>query len=400
MPLVNPYKNVDFGSDYKIQSMHHDHHIDLRFQEHYDRGFRHFAYSEYNRVLPNDPASFPEDYYGAAPPHPETRWADNIPEDALFTPNSEHVGFGVATTPNGTPHISSMGSFAATIGNNGQKFNDNPGLFIWDVANDQPIGFTEEEFYNYVYNGISDPNSEGTIGGMKFPDVGGLILLHPTSIERMERYLPLDEFIGTEIYNDRRDGSDEKMPNSTRGYLIHFWDKYLAAGNYCPAFVAADRGRRGCNILLTKNYAEYDCLKAYSEATTYGRTSWDDDTLEFTRIEADDQKIIVETNNAEVIRIIADEKVVATSTNNYLEYSLPHIPNGQVDHTYVRVEARTGEFLDEGQSDREWPIPHYDDGLRYSNEIYSQPIMYRDKQMVDALKSRVRNRKNFAAGII
>lgn len=406
MSILNPYINIDFENVSYIQSMAHDHYdqrggAEAGVDTLYNKGFRHFNWSEYRREQPFDNPQFPDDWYGSAPTYPLSRWHPSPPSDIVNTPNCEIVG-GIRN------HHVCLGSLVSVIGRNWQDFDDQGDedellRSIWSTSLDDNIPLNESELFEYILNGIDNPNGEGKIGGLLYPDAGGIVLAHssntPLFIENFDRYG--DKYLGMAIYNDRREPEDETVSRDRRGFFVNAWDEAMATGRRCWGFGEADRGERCCNILLTDDFTEYGVLKAYRDGKFYIKMNWADTGLKFTNIEDTGHSLIVECEGVQNgIKIITEKGVVHESSSNSTEYIYPTTPTGEVDMTFVRVEAYGNVFTDEQLPDKEWPVPHFRDGVRYEDEIYSQPIYYRDKPMVDAFLKKQRIKKYFAAGLI
>lgn len=403
--MKNPYKDLNIETAHKVQSMSHEHAGQIgtteeAIDELYGYGFRHFAFSEYGRFLPIDENKiFPEDYYGSAPVYPLNRWHSNPPSDIIASPNSEVFDYP------GLGHIITLGSFAGHFGHNNQHFGieEYEGNALWDVSQEKQIVLSEETGFDYIKNGINDPNGPGTIGGFQYPDGGGLYEAHSNNhtrvISLMDTYM---YFLGMAMYNDRRDPNDPKSPNTGRGYHIAAWDEVLKTGRFCYGFGESDRGRRGCNILLLDDISEQNALKAYREGRFYTKTAWGDTGLCFKKINATEDGIYVETEGAvSGLKLITERGVVAETSGNAIEYKLP-VKFGIRDVTYIRAEAKGALFTDQEKPEKEWPLENYADGVRYDDEIYTQPIMYRTKEQVDnwaALLMKLRNKRVFITGI-
>ena len=384
MAVINPYSGLDLNALSHIRSMSHDHggtsSGGTRLQDNLDRGMRHFAWSNYSRALPSDP-SYPEDYYGSAPVYPASRWGvdvfDNDPT-IIETPNAEQTG-----TAGSSGHYLSIGSLAGSIGHNYDHFDgvesaSDADTWIGDQETGEPFQYeSREAFFNYVlYN-------------LQFDDAGGIYAAHSGGVAR--NYLDSigDKFLGTDMYNDRRDSNDSTINRDGRGYQVAGWDEILKTGRRCWAFGEADRGRRACNVLLLDDFTNYTAQKAYRDGRFYTKLDKRDSGLKFTKLNDTGSKFEVETEGAYKIRIITERGVVAEGQGNSLEYTYP-TKDGSPDITYVRAEALAPEFdentydfspgpaLGEEGNEFEWPTPNYRDGVRYEDEIYSQAIMFRD----------------------
>lgn len=407
MTVLDPYKNIDWNAVLYIQSMSHDHYDQRGGAEEgvdtlYSKGFRHFNWSEYRREEPFDNPQFPDDNYGSAPTYPLSRWHTSPPQDIVNTPNCEIVR-GMRN------HHVCIGSKASIIGRNWPDFGepeDEEELLqsIWSVTLDDNILLSEPEIYKYILDGIDNPDGEGLIGGLLYPDAGGIVVAHRTentlTIENLDKHG--ERYLGMAIYNDRRSQSDPTMPGENdKGYYVFSWDEVLATGRRCWGFGEADRGERCANILLTDDFSEYGVLKAYRDGRFYTKMNWADTGLKFNRIEDTGSSLIVECEAVQNgIKIITEKGVVHESSSNSTEFTYPTTPSGEIDLTYVRVEALGAVFTDEQLPDEEWPVPNFRDGVRYEDEIYSQAIHFRSKKDVDLFKRKERTKKYFSAGLI
>lgn len=395
--MIDPYKNINWQTIQLVQSMSHEHEYHYpsvadAVNDFYSRGFRHFNFSEYLRKPPENDGepNFPEDFYSVGGVYPLSRWMENVPQDIIETPSCEMFGLG--------GHIVMM-SAVKGIGYNDEHFPNagEGGNQIYDVANEQPIELNLLEQFQYALDGIPDPNSAGQIGGLLFEDGGGLYEAHSGGFNRIITRLDMDDrYLGCDIYNDRR-GDDATEIRESRGWNIDVWEAVLRTGRRCWGFVESDRGRRGCNILLLNEFTDHDAMKAYREGRFYGKMSWDDTGLKFKNIHDDGDKLIVETEGAtNGIRIVSDSGEVALTSSNSIEYVYPK-RGGFVDHIFLRAEAYGEVFDPEMEEDlREYPAKNYNDGIRYVDEIYSQPILYKTQ----AIQRKEKIKKSFAAGLI
>lgn len=388
MATINPYKDVNWPTNQFIQSMSHEHHFHIgtvqqAVDQLHGQGFRHFAFSEYLRERPPSP-NFPEDYYGSAPIYPLSRWYENHPSDIVSSPNIE------ALTERG--HTIALGTKAGIVAHNCPDFSDdtfpcnlNWQNSIWDVVNNEKIVLEYPEVIKYLLDGIEDPNNPGeTIGGLLYPDAGGLYPAHTGNLNRIITALDFDDrVLGSDMYSDRRDNDDPSKPEDLRGYQVNSWDIVLASGRRCWGFAESDRGRRGCNILLLDDFTNHSALKAYREGNFYCKMAFGDTGLKFKKIIDHGHKIEVETEGADNgISIVTESGIVAETNGNTIEYTYP-LKNGEVWLTYLRVEARGPVFTNTELPEADWPLENYRDGVRYQDEIYSQPIMWRTRDVVE-----------------
>lgn len=376
----NPYKEVNWDTCLVKKSMEHCH--AERFDNILLSGFDILPFSDYSRRLPIDPV-FPDDYYGSAPNYPKERWAWNpeLPEGTMVLPNSEWVGIP------GEGHTVALGSLAGVMGHGKNRFFDEPfpewyvwAGALWDVANEETIPLDYETSYQYILDGIDNPNGGGKIGGLLYPDGGGVFRAHTRIPADVIRNLDNhDRFLGMAMYNAHLNTSPE--PNLSYGYYLDEWDEVLKTGRRCFAFSEPDHFDTCYSRILLTEFTEYDVLKAYREGRFYIQMAWFQDSgLRFKKIENTGTQLIIETENAtNGIKIVSDKGVIATSTSNNLTYTYP-VKNGKIDLIYIRVEA----YGDEGDriagynKDGE---PIYDVyGKGYIDEIYSQPIMFKNRQ--------------------
>ena len=394
MATNNPYSNVNWDTIDRIQAVMHEHGGPDKVMEMYNRGFRNIAMSESQKFLPNDPA-FPDDYYGSSPLYPLDRFIENPPPDLVGLPNTE-----IASSIEGVGgHLITLGSVGGWIGNNTEDFaGDNIANSIWHVAEEKRIIMPlYPDVFEHALDGIDDPNDSGTIGGLLYNDGGGLVMPHSSSWQLIQSWLDAEpRFIGMANYNNFRMSDDRKFPSPGRGYYMKEWDLILSSGRRCWGFCESDRYDRGCNMLLLDIHTEETALQAYRNGTFYTKMDWDNNSLKFTKIIDHGNKIEVETEGAEKIFFITEKGMVKEENGNIAEYQYP-VSDGEVDLTFVRVEAHSSEFTDTEIAEEDWPIPNYRDGVRYSDEIYSQPIYFRTKGEVDEIirKRNLARRKRY-----
>lgn len=394
MPIRNPY-NIDFQQIEQVKSLSHDHggYRDIDYDRYVENGFRHFAWSEYGRVFPDDPV-FPEDFYGSGPYFPASRWGvDLFDEDSTLieTPCGEHVSTGGTSG-----HIIALGCPLGSIGLRFQRF---PGvnfaeefdIWLGDEETGEPFVFPGRlAFIDYLAQ------------NMQFQDAGVIYQAHSANTSAIIQAIDHNPaFVGSDMYNDRRDSNNQKESRSARGYSIVAWDEVLRTGRRCWGFCEADRGLRGCNVLLVDTLSNYTAQKAYREGQFYCKLNQAETGLKFTKIEATDTKFEVETTGAtNGIRLISEKGVIATSSGNSISYDIPQTAGGEPDVTYIRAEAFGPLFTDTQLPDPEWPVANYATGFRYDDEIYSQAVTYKNQQMVERELRKAKILRYAAAGLV
>jgi len=336
MPRVNPYENVNWQTTEKIKSVTHTHATtQSRFEDAYAHGIRHFAITHYNSG----------GEFGSKPVYPLEDWFENIPADAIASPNSEHV--------NGA-HFTSIGSFFKSGGHNGDP---------------RGLNMTREEAVQQIKEQL------------QFPDGGGTNINHASNFKTVVNFLDIDPEIvlGMEIYNWKRQEYLYDQYQEPFDVYIKVWDRVLATGRRCWGFVDADfpgnwnEDTKGVGIVLVDNLTEYEILKAYRQGAFYGALYGDD--LGFSMVEFNGSSVNIETEGADKIRVITEKGIMLETNGNTVSYTVPRTSTGAYNITYVRIEA-------ESENDM----------------IFSQPIMFRNQEDVDRLKRKERNKKFLALG--
>lgn len=397
MAGYNPYQNVNWQTALQKTSAEHCH--VSRMEKVDSFGFDIIAFSDYARLLPFDNPVFPEDSYGSAPNYPASRFDfRGVDTGAMILPNFEV--FGIPTMG----HTICLGSLAGFIGHNKHLFLAEPypdytiyGRSIWDEANNQMITLDYNEAWDYILDGIDDPNNVGQqIGGLLHSDGGGMFLAHSREVQSIKDSLDKDDrFLGMSLYNAHL--NTQPTPHANYGYYLDEWDEILATGRKCLAFGEPDWYSTCYSKLLLSEFTEHEALKAYREGRFYVQLAWWQTTnLKFVSITDTGTEIQVVTENAtNGIKIITEDGVVATSTGNTLNYTYPQT-NGSPDLIYARVEA----YGDIGQRIADYDEndnPIYDAyGRGYVDEIYSQAIMFKNVEDIanDSCESVVFNVEN------
>lgn len=375
--MHNPYAEVNWNDANIVPSASHMHlGNQSQLDNAYRYGIRHFPISNYYPSVPYDadtrlsdfrlkqwwPAS--RDCHRIDPPidwNGIIDWQDEldelyrtqfpfeqtepvysaIPHDAILSHNAEHHGF-----TNTQAHICSPGSsFASGTFDVHNKFRLNEHGF--------PVG----------YGGTWQAAFEGMIGGLDYPDGGGITINHPTwfskfSDEQVLQMLDFDDrVLGIEIYNDysyKRDWyqkPDYEAPDEPeQGFSLKLWDRVLLTGRRCwglcvPDHSAAGGGNwRGRCMLIVNNFSEHACLKAYRDGSFYGCLTGEGPRLiDFSASEA---VVSIRLDRSAEIRFLADGQVVKTVTGDQASLDVPQT-NGTAAFVYVRVEVedREGERL-------------------------------------------------------
>lgn len=311
MKYVNPYQELNWDKIQRIQGTTHMHCPNAQYlQNIYDQGIRHMSITNYYPSAPVYPLSSREDF------------AEILREDMISCPNAEHHGMMLdgEKTPFEPLHVCAPGS-------------------TW--CSGRPQGELPKGIYASWRYGF-----EQLLKHLQFEDGGGIVINHPSwsklPLSLMTTLLDYDSerVLGIEIYND----SCEQLDNPPTGWDLKNWDAILMTGRRCWGFAVPDHHSspgyhclfRGRNVLLVDEATEHDCLKAYRDGAFYCQLQ--NGELAFKKIVMDEQnRLIIETEHAERIDVIADGKVCATVPGNRLEFDLTNVK------TYCRVEAHSAE---------------------------------------------------------
>lgn len=325
--MLNPYENVDWTLYHQIMTTTHDHVYDpnvstttkQHFNNLYDGGVRCFAISN---------------YYPSEPMYPLSEWKDeldrDIPEDIIEIPNAEHHYFTMygETSYNNVFHLNSVGS-----------------LF----SSGKPRGETPIGYHGDVKKFVKD-----ALGGLLYPDGGGITINHFTWTKNQRGEYPLKWFMDVLDLDERVLGIEM---SSSFTYDIEAWDTILLTGRRCWGFAVPDHKHksnnpewRGRSMLIVPELTDHECLKAIRNGTFY--TKMYNTTLGFDHISVKNGSMVVETTTPATIRFVVDGNVVYENENSTSEaYPLNTVM------TYIRAEAET-------EDDR----------------IFTQPIMMRLRQ--------------------
>ena len=147
-----------------------------------------------------------------------------------------------------------------------------------------------------------------------------------------------ERVLGIEIYND----GCEKGSDPPDGWDLENWDAILMTGRRCWGFAVPDHRPNpaykcpfdGRNVLLVDAPTEHACLKAYRDGSFYCQLK--NGNLAFRNILiTDDRQLIVETENADRIDVIADGAVQVSVNSNSCTFDLSNVK------IYCRIEAHS-----------------------------------------------------------
>jgi len=368
--MDNPYRNVDWRSAIRVGSATHMHMTSqAAFDNAYKHGIRHFPMSNYYPSAPYNsetrlsdfrlrqcwPARM-DDGKVLAPPvnwNDIITWRDeldepyrselpfsetapvftDIPADAILSANAEHHGFS-----NSNSHICSPGSSFVSG-------NIDPKEHYRLKSHGFPVGF----------GGTWQEGFEGMLGGLDYPDGGGITINHPTWFSRFtdQHVLEMLDFdrrvLGIEVYNDysaKKDWSqtaDYQAPDEPEpGFSLKLWDRILSTGRRCWGFCVPDHsvGARGNwdgrSILLVPELTEHDCLRAYRQGRFYGCLK--DNGLTIADFTATASSVSVRISRQATIKFITAAGLAKAVAGQQATYDLPR-GDGAPDVTYVRVEV-------------------------------------------------------------
>lgn len=311
MKYRNPYQEINWNNIHRIQGTTHMHCPNAQYlQNIYDQGIRHMSVSNYYPSAPIYPLSSREDF------------AEVIREDMISCPNAEHHSMmldGEETTFDPL-HVTAPGSTWCS----GRPLKE------------LPKGVNASWRYGF----------RQLLEHLQFEDGGGIVINHPTwsklPVELMTTLLDYDRerVLGIEIYND----SCEQLDNPPDGWDLENWDAILMTGRRCWGFAVPDHHSspgyhclfRGRNVLLVEEAAEHACLKAYRDGAFYCQLQ--NGELAFKKIAITDQNsLVIETDHAARIDVIADGALRASAEGNSLIFDLSNVK------TYCRIEAHSEE---------------------------------------------------------
>ncbi|MDP6778442.1 MAG: hypothetical protein QGI83_16930 [Candidatus Latescibacteria bacterium] len=378
MAVLNPYEGIDWSTVLRLGSATHMHMTNQETLENgYRYGIRHFPISNYYPSAPYGPDTRPSDFRlrqhwparmedgsTLAPPinwNDIITWREDldepfrsevpfqeggkaftyIPDDAIISPNAEHHGFS-----NSGSHICSPGS-----------------AFISGNIDPKERYHLRRHGFCVGFGGTWQEAFEGMIGGLVYPDGGGITINHPTWFSKLpeEQVLEMLDFdegvLGIEVYNDysaRRDWFEsegyEPPDESEPGFSLNLWDRILSTGRRCWGVSVPDhsvaRGTNwnGRNVLLVSEFTEGDCLRAYRQGRFYGCLK--DSGLTVTDLSATESAVSIAVNAAATIRFIAEAGIVAEVNGERATWEIPQ-KGGRPYAKYVRIEVEddSGERL-------------------------------------------------------
>ncbi len=373
--IENPYQNVDWEKVNYIPSTSHIHITNQQgLDRAYELGYRHLPVSNYYPSAPYYPINrirenqfrVKQDFgvmrlpQNGAPTYvegpiewnkvimdKETGWYEslseerqkefpfeigdlifkNIPEDIIFSPNAEHHAF---TNISGNVHICAPGSLYSS----GTFDARNNFKTFWGGGDfSYGTGLTWQEAFREIFDQLL------------FDDGGGITINHPTWTNEndksnlpqflIEEMLDFDpRVLGIEIY-------------STTDWDLKLWDEILTTGRRCLGFLVPDWGvqvndfQGGFNILLTDDYTEYNCLKAYRDGVFFGSQFGSRDII-FKKISLKKEQLIIEVNSKSNITFITDKDISKNDGVSHAKFTIPFDVNNVPTIKYIRVEAENG----------------------------------------------------------
>ena len=351
--IINPYSNTNWNTCYKITSFSHAH---SRVKN--NDGTKGTVYQRYldNAIADGAIHIAFSNYYPSEPFYPLSEWFETVPSNILASPNAEHHNFSGW----GSLHMNGIGCLSSTGSAGGST----------------PVGteMTAEGAIKYVLNTL------------QYSDGGGITINHPgwsvmqneqngypkwTRINASERILDLlnidERVLGIEIRNTSSlpyigagDDSEENENINT----VDIWDEVLITGKRCWGFCVPDHETEwgakwtGRNILLTDEFSEHACLKAYRNGNFYSKVF--NSELTFDSITYDNDTFSVSAPLAESIQVIVDGTRTVVNGNS----ASVAIPSTAI---YARAEAwMPYEWVDRKGSRHD-----------VTEKIYSNPIMFK-----------------------
>ena len=366
----HPYKDVDWSTAHRIKGTTHIHCVN---QDDLDvilkRGIRFLTLSNYYPSAPWWPLSkMTKNYYRLHHDFPVTvngkrtegpfdwnaivgQWIKDLPpelqaeypfkegdplfkplpEDVLEAPNAEHHYF-LSDDGDGPRHV--------------PLFHMNsPGSAFASGTFDQ---LSKKRFQTKTRGGYNSGSGEHwktaidrMIGGLIFPDGGGVTVNHPkwSAYDRMFLLELLDydpRVLGIEVIEDGYINSES------------YWDWVLATGRQCFGFFVPDHSIRrkdnsfGVNVLLTPERTVQACLRAYREGNFYGAKRGLDE-LKFTRITFNGTTAEAETDRPARLTAVTALGVVKEVEGTSIRWELNN-PGRRIGarervHMFVRIKA-------------------------------------------------------------
>jgi len=303
-PVVNPYADVNWDTAHQVHSLSHIHTgwgdappIYRRVRALYDRGIRHFAFSN---------------YYPSAPYYPLDQYLPDLPDDVITSPNAEHH-----TMTNTPLHFNSLGSFFRSGSPQGQ----------------QPKGVRRT--WQHAFR--------ATLDNLQFDDGGGVTINHPvwsklTIAQVIEMFDYDPRVLGIEVYNDT---CEKRTDTPQLGWSDEYWQIMLGTGRFVIGFFVIDHSDDdplGRNVLLVPEVTEHEALRAYRRGAFYGALRG---TARINRIAVDMPFISIETDKGEKVRFITQKGVVQETEGNQAKYRL----TGQEVFVRIEVDCPDGERL-------------------------------------------------------
>ena len=335
--MINPYKNVNWQTVRKIQSLSHAHSHSQEYnvafksiKSWYEDGIRHFPYSNYYPSHPSYPI-LDDPYWsrGVAEDYDLLQnWLEeNNITDIIEGPNAEHhTILNDAGQSMSRLHMNGLGSFFSS---------GNP-------PNIDPIG-CQISWKKLIDNVVEN---------LQFVDSGGVTINHPTWTNQASNPCLSDSVICNMLDYDERVLGIEIYNHPT--FDLDLFDRILKTGRRCWGFCSPDHafpgynqelGSAGRNVLLIPNNVsetdlEHDYLKAYREGRFFGKlygkhpTIPDDPGLKFDEISFNESNKIlhVETMYSDEIVFVTDLGRQISNLQS-VDFQVPF------NAKYVRVQA-------------------------------------------------------------